>query len=141
MKKTNTENTEEKTVQNGEEVAKKKIFTYVRVSKKDSSINTFDAQITAIRSFMRRNNLSQYEEVAKEEEHSAFKEGRPKFNDMLKILDEDILKGDDKEYIGIVFFDVSRMARNSADFVKIEELVRAGYKIYSASENIIDSPA
>lgn len=120
----------------------KKIFTYVRESKNGGSVNTFEAQITAIHGFMRRNNLNQYEEIAKQEGKSAFMEGRPKFNDMIDALKRDSRKSyENREYIGIVFFDVSRMARNSADFVKIEELIREGYKIYSVSENIIDSPA
>lgn len=128
-------------LQNSEGVAKKKIFTYVRESKKDGSVNTFEAQITAIHAFMKRIGLSEYEEVPKKEGKSAFKEGRPQFNDMIDILTKDSKKGDKREYIGIVFFDVSRMARNSADFLKIEEVIGAGYKIYSVSENIIDSPA
>jgi len=137
MKETNTSNAEEITIQDNDKSLKKKIFTYVRESKQGGSVNTFEAQITAIRGFMRRNNLNQYEEIAKQEGKSAFMEGRPKFNDMIETLKRD----KKKEYVGIVFFDVSRMARNSADFVKIEELIREGYKIYSVSENIIDSPA
>lgn len=137
MEQAGVNNIEEIAIQNNGKSEKKKIFTYVRESKKDGSVNTFDAQITAIHSFMRRNGLNQYEEIAKQEGKSAFMEGRPKFNDMIETLKRD----KKKEYVGIVFFDVSRMARNSADFVKIEELIREGYKIYSVSENIIDSPA
>lgn len=141
MEQTGINNTKEAIVRNTNPV-RKKIFTYIRESKKDGSVNTFSAQLTAIHSFIRRNNMDEYEKLPIEEKRNAYRTGRKEFNAMIDIFKKDAKNPHDKrEYIGIVFFDVSRMARNSEDFVKIENLISAGYKIYSVSENIIDSPA
>lgn len=44
-----------------------------------------------------------------------------------------------RRFAGILFFNVSRIARNAEDFLRVEQLMRKGYKILSATENIIDS--
>lgn len=61
---------------------------------------------------------------------------------MMESLKEDVRKSEDeREYAGIFFFNASRLSRNQRDFVLIENLMKEGYKMFSATENIVDSPA
>ncbi len=123
----------------------KRFLIYMRQSKKDNSEYTFDVQKIGIEQFARLHNikLDFSEDCVFHEEVSAYRDSvRPLFEEAVSLLFHDSRKTEsERKYAGIIFFNVSRLSRNSNDFTRIEKLMELGYKMLSATENIIDSPA
>lgn len=120
----------------------KKYFVYLRQSKKDNSFHTFDVQLKGIENFARQNGikLDLSDEYCRREEKSAYSGKRSSFGEMIDLLEADQARlPQNKIYEGIIFYNTSRISRNPHDFLRIENLMRAGYTMFSATENIIDS--
>ncbi|MDD2487770.1 MAG: recombinase family protein [Candidatus Gracilibacteria bacterium] len=112
---------------------------YTRQSKAGNSELTFDAQNKAIKKYARDNNLKLSDIF--EEEKSGYVSGkRVQFETMISLMEKDS-QSLQRKYGGVIFFDISRMARNGEDFIKVEKLYKLGYKFISIKENIVDSAA
>lgn len=122
----------------------KKYFVYLRQSRKDNSFHSFDVQLKGIENFAKINNikLDLSENYLKKEEASAYSWNRSWFDDMIDILEKDSKHlPENRKYSWIIFYNTSRISRNPRDFLRIEELMKEGYAMFSATENIIDSAA
>lgn len=114
---------------------------YTRQSKAWNSELTFDAQKKAIKKYARDNRLKLSIENIFEEEKSGYVGWkRPVFEAMVAILEKDS-ESEERRYWWAIFFDISRLARNGEDFIRIEKLYRLWYKFISIKENIVDSAA
>lgn len=126
------------------ETTNKKFFVYLRQSKKDNSVYTFNMQRKGVENFAKQIwiKLDLSDKYLIEEEASAYSGNRPLFDEMIAKLETDsLLPLDEQKYGGIFFYNTSRIARNARDFLRIEQIMENGYKIFSATENIIDSAA
>lgn len=75
--------------------------------------------------------------VLKEQKSGSKKSQRKLFDEMIQELSKDSEKKvEERQYWGIFFFKIDRLARNYNDFVKLERLLDAGYKFISATETI-----
>ncbi len=122
----------------------RKFFVYLRQSKKDNSEYTFDVQHSGIHAFAKRVGIDlEKNGVEVMENVSGYGEAyREEFEKMMLALREDSRKPEsERQYAGIFFFNASRLSRNQKDFVSIENLMKEGYKMFSATENIVDSPS
>lgn len=127
----------------------KRLLAYVRQSKKGNSEYSHTVQEKAIRAFIKAHSLPEIEEVFREDASAktALSEQsgqsiRKKFDKLMTILEEDSENTmENRKYQWVIFFDVSRISRNSSDFVTIENLMKKWYRMYSVRENIVDSPA
>ena len=78
--------------------------------------------------------------IVEERKKSAYSGKRSSFGEMIDLLEADQARlPQNKIYEGIIFYNTSRISRNPHDFLRIENLMRAGYTMFSATENIIDS--
>jgi len=104
-----------------EDNKKKKYFVYIRKSsdREDSQTLSIDAQKRELKKFADRENFQIVEIL--EESASAYKTGRPKFNQMLSRME----KG---EAEGILVYHLTRIARNSYD---------GGRVIYMMDEGLV----
>ena len=105
---------------------KRKVVAYIRVSTEEQANRGFsiEAQTQVLRDYARSSNLSIVEEFIEAE--SAFKPGRPRFREMLKLLARR------KDVSGVLCYKVDRLARNLTDFAQIAEM--AGIEVISATE-------
>lgn len=120
----------------------RKFFIYLRQSKKDNSFHTFDVQLKGIENFAKQNGieLDLSDEYCKKEEASAYNGKRTSFEKMIELLEKDRKSlPENRKYEGIIFYNTSRISRNPQDFLRIENLMKEGYLMFSATENIIDS--
>lgn len=127
-----------------EESESKIFFVYLRQSKEWNSAHTFDVQLRTIEHFAHQRGfpINDKNAIIKQEDASAYEKTRKRFEEMMLELERDSEKEPEfRIYEGILFFNVSRLARNAEDFVRIEQLMKKGYKMLSATENIIDSPS
>ena len=85
-----------------------KYFVYIRKSsdREDAQTLSIDAQKRELEKFAERNNFKIVDTL--EESASAYKTGRPKFNDMLKRIENG-------EASGMLVYHLTRIARNSFD--------------------------
>ena len=85
-----------------------KYFVYIRKSsdREDAQTLSIDAQKRELQKFAERNNFKIVEIL--EESASAYKTGRPKFNEMLKRIENG-------EASGMLVYHLTRIARNSFD--------------------------
>lgn len=106
----------------------KKVYGYIRVStqKQGDGVSLIE-QKSAIATFAKRKNL----QIVRwfEEKQTAAKQGRPEFNEMLALLDED-------EASGAVFHKVNRSTRNFGDWHMLSMLADKGVSFYSAIDGI-----
>lgn len=105
-----------------------RVYGYVRVStlKQGDGVSLIE-QKSAIQEFAQKNNLSVIRWF--EEKVTASKEGRPAFNEMIKLLSKG--KSD-----GACFHKIDRSSRNYGDWNKINILADAGINFYSVSDGI-----
>ncbi len=122
----------------------KKFFIYTRVSdnKYEKSI---DNQDEILRKLAFNDGIDKDNIVLKSETKSWKKwSNRSEFEEMLDILEKDELKyrwkPEYREYGGIYFFKIDRLARNDWDFQKIFNLLDAWYIFKSATETIENTP-
>jgi len=106
----------------------KKIYGYVRVStqKQGEGVSLIE-QKSAIEEFAKKNDLQMIHWF--EEKVTAAKEGRPVFNEMMKLLTKG--KAD-----GVCFHKIDRSSRNYGDWNRINILADAGVDFYSVSDGI-----
>ena len=105
---------------------KRRVVAYVRVSTEEQAKHGFsiEAQTQVLRDYARSNGLTIVEEFVEAE--SAFKPGRPRFREMLKLLKRRT------DLTGVLCYKVDRLARNLMDFAQIAEM--AGIEVISATE-------
>jgi DNA invertase Pin-like site-specific DNA recombinase len=106
-----------------------KVFAYARVStprQGEKGVSLVE-QRDAITRYADRHGL----EITRwfEEQESAFKKGRPEFNQMLRLLRLGVAKG-------VVIHKIDRSARNLEDWNDIGKLVDAGVDVHFATESI-----
>ena len=106
----------------------KKIYGYIRVStqKQGEGVSLIE-QKSAIEEFAKKNDLHIIRWF--EEKITAAKEGRPAFNEMMKLLTKE--KAD-----GVCFHKIDRSSRNYGDWNRINILADAGVDFYSVSDGI-----
>ena len=105
-----------------------KVYGYIRVSTtKQGEGVSLQEQKSAIQEFARKKDLEILQWF--EEKKTAAKEGRPIFNQMIKLLSKG--KAD-----GVCFHKIDRSSRNYGDWNKINILADAGVSIYSVSDGI-----
>jgi site-specific DNA recombinase len=106
----------------------KKVYGYVRVStqKQGEGVSLIE-QKSAIEEFTKKNDLHIIRWF--EEKVTAAKEGRPAFNEMMKLLTKG--KAD-----GVCFHKIDRSSRNYGDWNRINILADAGVDFYSVSDGI-----
>lgn len=112
---------------------------YTRQSKAGNSELTFDAQNKAIKKYARDNKLK-LSTIFEEEKSWYVSWKRFQFEIMIDLLEKDS-QSTQRKYWWVIFFDISRMARNWEDFIKVEKLYKQWYKFISIKENIVDSAA
>jgi len=128
------------------------MMVYMRVSKYDydTSLETqqeliekklihsgVEYEMNSERIKFTSNMLERHPEI-----HSGYKkQERAKFKEMIEKLDKDSKKPPQpREYLGIAFFKIDSLARNEHDFVKLTNLLNAGYSFISVTENIENTP-
>lgn len=106
----------------------KNVYGYIRISdpKQGEGVSLF-AQKEAISNYASKHNLNIIQWF--EEQKTAAKQGRPLFNQMIKL----IKKG---KASGIVIHKIDRGARNLSDWAMIGELNDTGIEIHFAHESI-----
>jgi site-specific DNA recombinase len=106
----------------------KKIYGYIRVStqKQGEGVSLIE-QKSAIEEFVKKNDL--YIIRWFEEKVTAAKEGRPAFNEMIKLLTK-------RKANGVCFHKIDRSSRNYGDWNIINILADAGIDFYSVSDGI-----
>lgn len=106
----------------------KACFGYIRVStQKQGEGASLEAQKNAISAFASQHNI----EITRwfEEKETAAKSGRPIFNQMLKLLQQNAAEG-------LVIHKIDRSARNLKDWAVISDLSDAGVDVYFATESL-----
>lgn len=105
------------------------VYAYVRVSttRQGEKGVSLAEQGDAIRRFAERQNLTIVRWF--EEQQTAAKRGRPKFSEMVRLLQRG-------EAHGVVIHKIDRSARNLHDWADLGELIDAGVKVYFANENL-----
>lgn len=118
---------------------RKKYFIYVRVSDTDYS---YKNQIELCEKCAEKNFIHWSEiEYLKEEMSGKEWWARPLFNKMMELLKIDSEKPESKkEYGGIIFFKIDRLARNHSDFNQLEYIFENGYQLISCTETIENTP-
>jgi hypothetical protein len=122
----------------------KQYFGYLRVSD-DKYEQSIDNQEEIIRHTAERLGIDPDNIEFKTDKLSGnWDTTRPEFEEMLKLLFEDLEKNKNKmhkrQYRGIFCFKIDRLARNDKDFVRLFKLLDAWYSFYSATETIEDTP-
>ena len=123
-------------------MAGKLYFLYARVSKSDY-IGSLDSQVGVLKNIAddAHNKRLYAEHTIIAEDESGSNETRPKFDEMLRILEKDSKEPATKrQYEGVIFFKIDRLFRNFDDFHKVEKLMNAGYRFISATETIENTP-
>lgn len=107
----------------------KKLFGYIRVStvRQGEHGVSLQEQRDAIQRFAQRNDI----EITRwfDERVTAAKQGRPMFNEMLKLLRQGRANG-------IVIHKIDRGARNLKDWSDLGELIDEGVEIHFANESL-----
>ncbi|MEM8692501.1 MAG: recombinase family protein [Pseudomonadota bacterium] len=106
----------------------KPCFGYIRVSTKEQEDGaSLTAQKDAITGFASQNGLEIIQWF--EELETASKTGRPLFNKMLQQLRRSAAEG-------LVIHRIDRSTRNFSDWARLDELSRAGIKVYFAADSL-----
>jgi len=105
-----------------------KVYGYIRVStqKQGDGVSLIE-QKSAIEEFAKKNNLQVIHWF--EERVTAAKEGRPAFNEMMKLLSKGKAEG-------TCFHKIDRSSRNYGDWNRINILADVGINFYSVSDGI-----
>ena len=105
---------------------KRKVVTYVRVSTEDQARHGYSipAQRQILQDYAKGHDLEIVERF--EESQSAFKPGRPEFNEMLRYLRRH------RDVTGVLCYKIDRIARNLSDYSALDEM--DGISIISATE-------
>lgn len=118
-------------------------FLYCRISKEweydDSLLYQEELLRKKFWELSEREDGIRYELVSEKDSGNKWK--RPEFNKMISKLEVDsTLPFDEQKYWWILIFKIDRLARNSKDFIRIEELLDKWYKIISYTETIENTP-
>lgn len=119
----------------------KKYFLYTRVSNDDYD-GSLENQLHILLKIAQERGIDQ-EDIIQYEEHKSWSKSadREKFNAMIAELANDAkLSPDKRQYGGILFFKIDRLARNDKDFNSLLQLLDAGYSFISATETIENTP-
>lgn len=125
-------------------VKSKKFFAYVRVSNDDYAASNQNQMDIIIETANRKNIEKKNIEFIEEQKSWKNESERKKFNEMIDILKKDYNayknKLDQREYGGIIFFKIDRLARNDKDFNILFDLLDCWYIFLSATETIENTP-
>ncbi|MEI2696195.1 MAG: recombinase family protein [Saprospiraceae bacterium] len=106
----------------------KKVYGYIRVSTvKQGEGVSLEEQEGAIIRYAEKHNLKIIEWF--EEKETAAKQGRPLFNQMMKLVK-------DRKSDGVIIHKIDRSARNLKDWVAIGELIDQGLEVHFAHESL-----
>ena len=106
----------------------KPVYGYIRVStKKQEEGASLNAQEEAIKRFAEKNNLKIIQWF--EEKETAAKQGRPLFNQMIKLLKK-------RKADGVIMHKIDRSARNLRDWASLGDLIDMGVEVYFAHESL-----
>ena len=111
-------------------------FIYARVSSREQENEGFsiDAQIDLLREYAIRRGFSVIREV--EEAFSAKESGRPAFGAILKDA-QAMLKSNPGSTVALLVEKMDRLTRNFYDYIKLDEMVKAGFSIHFAKEGAV----
>lgn len=126
---------------NGELKSQKKMtyFCYLRVSDDwyKASIETQQAIID--KTFAKEKEEFEFQYIS--EVKSWYKGEREKFNNIIKLLENDSeLPVDKRQYKWVIVFKTDRLSRNDDDFAKVSKLLAKWYVFKSATETIENTP-
>ena len=119
----------------------KKYFLYTRISKNDYE-DSLNNQKDILLKIAKEKNISD-DCLVIHEEHKSWSKSidREKFNEMVAALKKDsVLPETKRQYGGIIFFKIDRLARNDKDFNTLLNLLDAWYAFISATETIENTP-
>ncbi len=126
---------------------RKKYFSYMRVSASSYEVSSIKTQNDLIMKRVDEMNKSDYNISRdnlipiKEKASASSTKKRPNFEGMMKVLEKDVKKPHEKrEYGGIFFFKIDRLARNDEDFTRLSNLLKAWYIFFSVTETIENTP-
>lgn len=109
-------------------ISMKKVYGYIRVSTvKQGTGVSLQEQKEAIIRYAEKHQLNIIEWF--EEKETAAKQGRPLFNQMMKLLK-------DRKANGVVFHKIDRGSRNYKDWASIDELIASGIELHFAHESL-----
>lgn len=127
-----------------DKIDSKKYFVYMRISDDDYD-KSLENQEDVLKKVAEDNGIQREKcTLINETKSWSRKSERPKFKNMIKTLKEDREKHksnvENREYGGILFFKIDRLARNDKDFESLLAILDAGYKFISATETIENTP-
>ncbi|MFN8331343.1 MAG: recombinase family protein [Saprospiraceae bacterium] len=106
----------------------KKVYGYIRVSTvKQGSGVSLQEQKEAIVRYAERHNLNIIDWF--EEQETAAKQGRPLFNQMMKLISSG-------KTTGVIIHKIDRSARNLKDWASLGDLIDQGFEIHFAHESL-----
>lgn len=106
----------------------KKVYGYIRVSTvKQGTGVSLQEQKEAIIRYAEKNQLEIIEWF--EEQETAAKQGRPKFNKVMKLLQS-------RKAAGVIIHKIDRSARNLKDWASLGDLIDQGVDVHFAHESL-----